>query len=115
MNIGHSLILLGCIFEFHPKINHGGGVEGGGGIRVFVKVLILLIQNFKIVAFFLLGYFWLNLKFIPKYTILGGEGRLFDRFQIIFLVIQEAMQFHRLPVSCLKCYHIRGGSGFFYR
>ena len=31
-------------------------------------------QIFKIVAVPLLGYIWLNLKFTPKYTIVGGEG-----------------------------------------
>ena len=31
-------------------------------------------QSFKIVACLLLGYFWLNLKFTPKYTMVGGHG-----------------------------------------
>ena len=41
-------------------------------------------KSFKIVALLLLGYFWLNLDFTPKYTIVGGqEGvlEIFLRFQ----------------------------------
>ena len=31
-------------------------------------------QIFKIIAFLLLGYFWLNPKFTLKYAIVGAEG-----------------------------------------
>ena len=37
-------------------------------------------QILKIEDFLLLGYFWLNLKFTPKYTIVGGEGGVLEFF-----------------------------------
>ena len=56
-------------------------VGGEGEILNFYKgsKLILLVtqelmQSFKIIALFLLGYFWLNLDFTPKYTVVGGQG-----------------------------------------
>ena len=44
-------------------------------------------QIFKTVAFLLLGYIWLNLKFIPKYTTVGVEEGVFEflkKFQSYF-------------------------------
>ena len=41
-------------------------------------------QSFKIVAFLLLGYFWLKLKFTSKCITVGGQGEvleIFSRFQ----------------------------------
>ena len=63
----------------------GGG--GGGDNRIFCIVLLffLLVTKdhmhiFKIVAVLLMGYIWLNLKFTPKYTIVGGEGGVSEFF-----------------------------------
>ena len=50
---------------------------------------------FKIIVFLRLGYFWLNLKFTPKYTIVGGEEGVLEFFKgskPIILVTQELMQ-----------------------
>ena len=50
---------------------------------------------FRIIAFLRLGYFWLNLKFTPKYTIVGGEDWVFNIFifsKPIILVTQELKQ-----------------------
>ena len=49
------------------------------------SILILLVtkdhmQSFKIVAFLLLGYFWLKLKFTSKCITVGGEGGVLEIF-----------------------------------
>ena len=54
------------------------------GSNLFLWVIKDLIEIFKIIVFLLLSYFWLNLKFTPKYTIVGGEGGVSEfylRFQ----------------------------------
>ena len=56
-----------------------------GNIIFYSSNLFLLVtkdhmQIFKIVAVLLLGYIWLNLKFPPKYTIVGGEGGVSEFF-----------------------------------
>ena len=52
----------------------------GGWLRTDNKTSSVLLvtkepmQSFKIIALLLLGYFWLNVDFTPKYTIVGGQG-----------------------------------------
>ena len=63
---------------FTPKYNKVWGQ--GGYYKLFQGFdLILLVtnetmQSFKIVALLLFVYFWLNLNFTPKYTIVRGQG-----------------------------------------
>ena len=62
------------------------GDVGGGIIELFYSSNLFLLvikdhmQIFKIVAVLLMGYIWLNLKFTPKYTIVGGEGGVSEFF-----------------------------------
>ena len=64
-------------------------------------------QRFKIVALLLLGYFWLNLKFTPKYTTVGGDGGVLDFFYgfiLILLVSKEPMQSFKIVALLLLGY-----------
>ena len=60
----------------YPKIYHNGG------IRNFLKVPNFFFWSVrrpcKFLAFLLLGYFWLNPKFTPKYTTRRGEEGIFN-------------------------------------
>ena len=49
-------------------------MQSENGSNLFLLVTKDHVQIFKIVAVLLLGYIWLDLKFTPKYIIVGGEG-----------------------------------------
>jgi hypothetical protein len=62
-------------------MGEGGELEFFYGSNLFLLDIKDCTQIFNIVALLL---FWLNLKFTPKYTIVGGKGRVvgfFKKFQ----------------------------------
>ena len=48
------------------------------GFNFFLLVTKDHMHIFKIIAFLLLGYYWLYLKFTPKYNIVGDEEGVLD-------------------------------------
>ena len=71
--------------KFTPKYTIVEG-EGGGmseftlGSNVILLVIHEPMQNFKIIAFLILGYIWLKLNFTSKYTIVGVKGGGYQNF-----------------------------------
>ena len=75
------------------------------------------LKSFKVKAFLLLGKFWLNLRFTPKYTTVGVERgylNFLKSFNLIFLVSKDHIKSFKIVAFLLLGYFWLVSAGRLY-